>query len=45
MKEKMIDRVARAVRLAFGALFGDGVKRPTDQVRQVRGTNFPDMNC
>ena len=45
MKEKTINRVARAVRSVFGALFGDGVKRPTDHIRQVRGTNLPDMNC
>ena len=45
MKEKTINRVARAVRSVFGALFGDGVKRPTDHVRKIRGSDFPDLNC
>lgn len=45
MKESAVRRLSRAVQSLLGVLFGEGVKRPTDHVRQVRGTSIPDINC
>ncbi len=45
MKDRAIDKISRVVRSIVNAILGDGLTKPTDHVRRVRGTNVQDINC
>ena len=45
MKERIAHRLSLVARSIVNAILGDGVVTPTEHVRRVRRTSFPESTC
>ena len=45
MKERLGKKLSRVARSLVNVILGDGMVAPTEHVRRVRRTNFPESSC